>query len=358
MNIQTLQPTSSSTSRQLATTGLPSSASNTAVDAVSALAAVLATPRQEARPAQQQQQHRFATAPSTVQPFLEPGIQQDIAAAQQGQAWLQDMNRKLGGLKQSLAGLLTGPAQQPSSATQALLRQVQQGWSRRAATAGGMVDGQLRIAAPGQARQAFTVRGLDLAALTEEGPETLSFAVPGSAQAVNVSIDPDESAESLVQRLDQGLAPAGVRAALVGGALRFDTDEAQWPALRDGLAVKGDGRRFPSGQRVRVRLEPQADAMQPGQWSLEGPQAQRQTLARVIAAQAQLDKAGAALREQTAALRLPESADAAERGEAMLGFAREFGEKAAEGGYEHIAQLPPALKGMRREQVRALLKAG
>jgi len=292
-------------------------------------------------------------------PFLDPELQQDVSAGQQAQAWLGELGQQLQGLKQSLAGLLGGGSANPAAAATAAaaLQQVGATWRQRSGQAGGMVDAQLQVREPGQARQVFTLRGLDLANLTQEGPETLSFAVPGIGSPVAVPIAPDQSADTAVQRLDQALAPAGLRVAIVAGRLQWSSAESQWPSLRDGLSVKGDGRRFPSGQRVRVRLDTPPDAIQPATWSLDGAQAQRQTLGRVVAAQALLRDAGDALDRRRSAAKLAEPVGAAGQGQVLLGLAKDFEAKAAEPAYENYAQLAPALRGLRRDQVRALLSS-
>ena len=320
-----------------------------AIAPLSPLSAVRPASRQPAAPAS------LMWVAGADSPFLDAELQQDVAAGQQAQAWLGELGQQLQGLKQSLAGLLAGSGNPTSTA--AALQQVGATWRQRGTQAGGMVDAQMQVREPGQARQVFAVRGLDLANLTQEGPETLSFAVPGTGAPVAVAIDPDQNAHTTVQRLDQALAPAGLRVAIVAGRLQWSSAESQWPALRDGLSVKGDGRRFPSGQRVRVRLDTPPDAIQPATWSLDGAQAQRQTLGRVIAAQALLRDAGDALDRRRSAARLAEPVGAAGQGQVLLGLAQDFEAKAAEPAYENYAQLAPALRGLRRDQVRALLSS-
>ena len=348
MQLQTA-PVTRATAPSTATTVTALTPRIDGVDAVVSLAPLTSAAQQEQRPVEPQVYTAAAGA------FLEPGLQQGVAAAQQAQAWLDDLGSKLQGLKGSLAGLLIG-GKQPNNTTEAL-RQFTAAWQQRGSQAGGMVDPQMRVVEPGQARQNFSLRGMDLANLTQEGPETLSFAVPGTPAAITVPIDPDQPPETSVQRLDQALAPAGMRVGIAAGKLQWSASESKWQALRDGLSVKGDGRRFPSGQRVRVRLDAQPEAIQPSTWSVAHAQDQRQTLGRVIAAQALIRDAGSELASKVAASRLPESGDAGRQGQVLLGFAQDFKAQAAQPVFTNFVALAPALKGVRRDQVRALLGA-
>ncbi len=340
------------TSRALlpATAGRGGAASSTLpAAAVGAAAPAALEPKEQP----QQQQARPAPTPRP-NPFMEPGLQQQVAASQQAQAWVGDMDQQLQRLKTSLAASLASGSTDADGAAAAALQQARTVWGQRSERAAGRIDGQLRLPERGSgARQDFTLRGLDLAALGQEGPETLSFAAPGSPAAINVAIDPDQTAEANAQRLDQALAPAGLRVSVAAGRLQWSTEESRWPALRDGLTVKGEGKRFPSGQRVRVRLDAQPDAVDPKAWRLDGAQARRQTLAQVIDAQRQLRDAGQALQRNSTPV--PEPTGTAGQGQVLLTAAEDFRALAAQPVYETFAELAPALRRIGREQVRALL---
>ncbi|WIT11378.1 hypothetical protein PFX98_21155 [Paucibacter sediminis] len=285
-------------------------------------------------------------------PYREPGLQQRVAAYQQG---LDHVDGLLAQLQRFKADLL---AQAEPAALQRRLQDLTLAWQQRPQA--GVLDAQLRLVEPGQARQRFAIRGLDLASLRDDGPETLRLALPGRAATINVPIDPAAGPQAQLRRIDQLLAPAGVRVSAPGGELQFSVAEAAWPVLREGLSLRGDGRRFPSGQLVRARLEPLGEALQPAQWRLDGAAAQRETLARLAQAQLQLQQARAGLSERVAGLQ-PVAGQAEERASAAAmqglaaGFAAEHGDAAKPMDYETYAALAPALKGLRRECVQQLL---
>ncbi|MDN3921546.1 hypothetical protein [Roseateles violae] len=305
---------------------------------------------------EQGQRGEAAAAPAAgplASPFFEPGLQQDLAAAQQGLAWLDGLAQKLQGLKKSVSQQLAGAGSTAQS--EQSLREFGTAWLQRRRQAGGMVDGQLRVVDAGQARQGFALRGLDLASLDEAGTETLSFAIPGVAAPIAVTLDPAEGRAALVQRLDQALAPGGLRATVAGETLRLSCKEAQWPALAEGLSIKGEGRRFPGGQRVRALLDAEPELLQPQGWSLDGAAAQRRTLGQIVAVQGRLGEAQAALQQRLGEQALPEPTDVAARGQALLAFSQGFDAAAAEPLYQRFAELAPALQGVRREHVQQLL---
>lgn len=295
-------------------------------------------------------------SPLTVSPFREPGLQQRVAAAQQGLDYVEGLQQRLETVQRGLSTAMNGG---DAEGLRQPLRDLDQAWQQRETAAGGMLDGRLRLVEPGQARKLFTVRGLDLAALAEAGAETLKLSLPGQARALSFALDPSRGTASAIAELNRLLQPAGVRAAMAGSELMFSVAETAWPALRDGLRISGNGLRFPSGQAMPARLEVAGEALQSAQWRLDDPAALRASLAQVGRAQAALDAAESGLCARLTGLDGAASSTPADQGELQAfveAFAQRHGADAQEPlGYEEAAGLMPAVKGLQRERVQRLL---
>nr|WP_316638557.1 hypothetical protein [uncultured Roseateles sp.] len=291
-----------------------------------------------------------------VSPFREPGLQQRVAAAQQGLDYVDGLQQRLDSMQRGLDAALAGG---DAVALRQPLRDLDQAWQQREAAAGGMLDGRLRLVEPGQARKLFTVRGLDLAALAEAGAETLKLSLPGQPRPLSFVLDPSRGTAAAIEALNRLLQPAGVRAAVAGSELLFSAAETAWPALRDGLRISGNGLRFPSGQAMPARLEAAGEALQPAQWRLDDPAALRASLAQANKAQAALDAAKSGLDARLAGLDGTASStpgDLAELQDFVQSFDQRYGADAqAPLGYEEAAGLMPAVKGLQRERVQRLL---
>jgi hypothetical protein len=111
--------------------------------------------------------------------------------------------------------------------------------------------------------QRFRIRGLDLASLRSSGPQSLAFSVGGNGgPQLSVNIDPDQTDEEIAAAIDRALAPMGVNAGLDGqGGFVFSTPEANWPAVKDSIAISGRGR--VATEEVPAELVPQ-------QWPANG----------------------------------------------------------------------------------------
>lgn len=286
----------------------------------------------------------------------EPGLQQRLGALQQGQAYLDQLGEALQGLKSGLSQALARPQSAGQAGLQAQLEAVQQLWRARADAAGGALDARLQTPAEGEAtRQRFRLRGLDLNTLASDGSETLRLSLPGQPRPVIVALD-GRGLQPGLQSLQRALAPTGLRVETGGGELQFSVEESAWPALRDGLGIKGDGKRFPSGQTVRATLDPAADALAPAAWKLDGAEAQRRSLVQVLDAQARLSRARQALDQRLGAaetLGRDDGGDAA----ALHRFAAEFARAptAVPLDYARLSALAPAVQGLHRGQVQQLL---
>lgn len=342
-------------------TGTPARADGTAGrQALAPLGAAQGlTPATTARPEVKAQVPVAAQQPQRpLHATREPGHQQRLGALQQGQAWLDELGTALQTLKTGLGQALARPGAD-TAGLERTLEQLRQQWAARGAAAGGLLDGQLQTVEQGAAaRQRFRLRGLDVQSLAAGGAETLRLSLPGQARPLSVALD-GGGLQRQLQQLQRAVAPAGLRLESAGGELLFSVDEAQWPALRDGLGIKGDGKRFPSGQTVRALLEPETAAMAPQGWKIDDPAAQRRTLVAVLAAQQRVQTARQQLLGQLDRLQLDpvEASDQAQRAASMQRLAQDFEVTASAVplDYGRLAELLPALERLHRGTVQQLL---
>lgn len=297
-----------------------------------------------------------------------PQLQRRLADAQQAQDYLDQTAQQLQDLKAALSAKLAG-LQTQDSQLQAKLQAATQQWRQRQSASAGSLDPQLRFSSPATASQRFSVRGLDVASLQSGAAETLAISVGGGAQNLaSVRIDPSLSADALVQRFDQALAPAGVRVASDdSGALIFSVAEPAWPALRDNLAVKGGGIRFPAGQLNRVKTDAEPAAIQPETWRVTGSAgaggaevsdaaALRRALQQVMQALDHVKQARASVnRALLQAGQQVESAQQAADPAEVAALAQDFQSTASRPGYASFSSVASALIGVSRSRVQSLL---
>ncbi|WKB54088.1 hypothetical protein [Eleftheria terrae] len=290
-----------------------------------------------------------------------PQLNAQLAGAQQALNFLDDAARQLQQLKAELSGrLAAGQPQDDSSLVQAVER-FSQTWQQRSQASAGSLDPQLDHTPPGEARQSFTIRGLDLRSLRSGGAETLAFSVglPGQ-KTTRVHLEPGLSDEALLQRLDNALAPAGIRAARdAQGELVFSTLESSWGQVKDSLSVHGGGIRFPGGAFHAVRAEALPEAVRPANWAAQQRASLRQSLQEVLDAIERVRRAREVVQTALAEARQQvDGASPADEAQWAQDFVGSFEAQAQQPGYELLASVAPALVGLGRERVMALLSVG
>lgn len=302
---------------------------------------------------------------------IDPDFNRQVAGTQQALEFLDRSGAELQGLKVALSARLAATQISfanegaDASALEQQIRRFADLWRQRPTATAGTLDDQLGYNASGQARRKFSVRGLQMSSLRAGDRETLSFAVGGSAQrAASVVIEPGLSEAALVQRFDRALAPGGIRTIRdAQGELGFSVPESAWSTVRDTLAIKGEGRRFPTGQFSQLRLVPEQPAIRPQDWSAGDTASLRRTLQHVVAAQdavrdtrqsvnRALADAGSRLQPQTAEGEAKAQADA----QWSATFAQTFEATAGRGDYRALSAVTPALSGVNRDRVTALLR--
>src|SRR5690606_13111586 len=136
-------------------------------------------------------------------------------------------------------------------------------------------------------------------------------------------------------------APSGVRVSRdQRGELVFSVREADWTNAREMLAIKGEGRRFPTGQFAAARIVPEAPLIRPEQWALDSPMARRTTLQQVVAAQEAVGHARRlaieALDNEARHLQTQNDEARAQEGAWCRSFASTFEETAGRGDYRSL----------------------
>lgn len=284
-------------------------------------------------------------------------LQGEISSAQQALDFLEQSNGQLQALKSELAAKLAA-RQGREGQVEARVRQFSNTWGSRQRASGGTLNAQLNYSSPAPSTQQFSIRGLTMANLQAGAREVLAFSVGGSNQALrSVNIEPGMSGEEIISRLDHALAPSNIRVATdEHGEPVFSTPESAWNTVRDTLAVRGSGIRFPTGQMSHVKADEQAPAIEPERWSTADTEALRHTLQQVVQALAhvQLARETVSLALAQASKRV-ETAQPIDLGAGMDRLARNFSTKAAEPGYESLLAITSALVGISRERVLSLL---
>jgi hypothetical protein len=284
-------------------------------------------------------------------------LQDQVARAQQALDYLDQVQGQLESLKGELSSRLvsnrSAARQQAGGQTSARLdaqvRQLASTLASRRKNAGGGVDSNLHFTGK-PATQRFRIRGLDLDALRSTGAQSLAFSVGGNGgPQLSVEIGSGMSDEEIAAAIDRAVAPMGVRAGLDGQrGLVFSTAEANWPAVKDSIAISGRGR--VATEEVPAELAPQ-------QWNTNsgnGGEGLRASLREVVQALERVrrsrDAASSALSaatvEMSQATTPPPEAEQA---------AQEFATTAANPDYQSLLSLTSALVGVSRERVLALL---
>jgi hypothetical protein len=283
-------------------------------------------------------------------------LQDQVARAQQALDYLDRVAGQLESLKGSLtsklAGTRSGARQQQDSQLSAQVRQLSSALASRTKNAGGGVDANLNFNGR-PATQRFRIRGLDLAALRQSAPQSLAFSIGGSGgPQLSVNIEEDQSDAELAAAIDRAMAPLGVRAGLDGqGALVFSTPEANWPAVKESIAISGRG---------RVATEEVPADLAPQQWNTGsgngagGGDAMRQSLREVVQALERVRRSRDAASNALSAASI-EMAQASSPPPEVEEAAQEFANTASNPDYESLLSLTSALVGVSRERVLALL---
>lgn len=237
-------------------------------------------------------------------------------------------------------------------------------WQHRLSATAGTLNGALDYSPAGDARQKFTVRGLDFESLfANQATEILNFSIGagGHRAGSSVTIDPSLPKAAIVHRLDRALAPSGVRAMQGSdGTLGFNVLESQWPSVRDTFTVMGEGRRFSTGRFNRVRIAAEAPVLVTHDWSSSNVEGLRLLREDTFKAQGAVRQAWQLIARSHAEVgtRLEVLGQAglhAAEATWCAGFIERFAVAAGGAGYLAQASLAPTLTRVDRQRVLTVL---
>lgn len=293
--------------------------------------------------------------------------QSGVAGAQLAGVYLDRLQQGLQALRQHYTAQLGADTDQPTvsaPAADALRAGLKATWSQRARATAGALDAQLRIGEPGQARQDFHIRGLSRHALTNGSREVLTVVTGNAPAPLTATLDPELGTAANLRRLDQALAPVGVRVrADDAGEPVFSVPEAEWPRFHDRVLIKGEGRRFPDGQAQAVRTPALPSALGDAVFDAPGaePASLREALGRVTVGIAAVtgaqQRAQAVLIEQHQGLQHAGHAQGTVKTtpERARHLAEGFALRLREAGFARYEAVAPTVAGISRERVRSLL---
>lgn len=288
-------------------------------------------------------------------------LNEQLTSAQQALSFVDGLLGQLEGVKSGLSRELT-QRQLNQGELQRQMEQFKQQWGQRQAASGGSLDAKLRFHLAADARQGFTVKGLDLAALSGGQAETLVFSTGESgATPASVQVGGELGEEEVLRRFNRALAGGGVRAEVnEDGQLAFSVPESQWAALSERMTVRGGGIRFPGGVPQRLKLQPEAEAFQPERWKVDDHAQVRQALQSVVRSIGQLQQTRAAINSAIAEAQhsIEQLSHMNEQSWASQ-FVSDFNARLNQpDGYRNFYELVPALIGVSRYRVLSLLSLG
>ncbi len=303
-------------------------------------------------------------------------LNERISGAQQALQFLDRLGAELRALRDGLSahlghsrGEVVGAPMGGAAGTGAIDAQIQRvnaHWLQRRSVTAGTLNSRLEYSAAGDARQNFSVHGLDFESLRANPTvEVLNFSVGGRGHRAgsSMTVEPSLSNAVLVHRFDRALAPSGVRAAQnAQGVLTFSVAEPAWPTVRDTLTVMGEGRRFSTGQFNRVLVLPEAPALRPEEWSSGDIAALRSARQEVFRAQGVVRQAREIVARGLAAAGAYLESEISASGSMAVaeavwcaGFTETFAAAATRPDYLAPASFTPALMGISRQRVLTVL---
>ena len=304
-------------------------------------------------------------APQAAQPglhsglnSLNPQINQQVATAQQTLDFLGGLSSQLQAFKTQLTRELSGGfVKEGALANQR--QHLQQLWQERQVRSSGGLNDQLDYSGDGQALQHFRIRGLDAFNLQSKTNETLTFSLAGTPrQTMAVQVGPGLPMSIMASRFDQALAPAGIRVTVnaQGGELDFAVPQSQWAQVQDALMIKGDGKRFPTGEFSRLRLAAEPAAIAPTSWQIDTLAEHRQTLSQVVQAVRRVAQVSEKVQRVLADTHQTLSQQSAAAGATeAASFTQGFAALVRDPRYSSLSALATSLQGLPRYRIENLL---
>lgn len=251
-----------------------------------------------------QKQRATGGRPAPAREFRKSGsfniqLNQQLSSMQSAERYLSDLESQLSHLKLSLGRELSAAQKGDADNVSRSLQKVRTLLEERVQRSGNSLDASFKLHLSGLVRSRFSLEGLEsIEAIRQSGKETLLFS--GGRQLpepVAVILDDDLSDRQILRRFNTTLGQAGLRAELdQAGGLKFSARESDWLALRDQLAVQGEGKLFAQEGFTRLQSTEEELLSLPAGIQLDSQLELRRVLDSVVAA---LDKI-IALREQIA----------------------------------------------------------
>lgn len=226
-------------------------------------------------------------------------LNQQLSAMQSASSYLSQVQARLSQLKLKLGRQLSAPAANTAEMDGAreALKKVNAILQQRSRLDDNVIDPSYQLKLTEPVRVRFSLQGLEsIDQIQQAGQETLVFTAGRKLpEPLAVVLDEGLNDEQILRRFNVSLGQAGLRAELDNeGQLKFSARESDWTALRDQLAVRGEGKLFAKDSFARVDSAEDGLLGLPSDSNLDSNSEMRQILDNVIAA---LDRI-AILREQ------------------------------------------------------------
>ncbi|MCL2915039.1 hypothetical protein L2725_14860 [Shewanella corallii] len=183
-------------------------------------------------------------------------------------------------LKQMLQLLPQARSQQPQA--QAQLEQLRGELSRQQPSYLGLplLDHQfnLRLNQQRALRRRFRLKSVNLASSKARDEQiTLQLPTAEGPLILSITLAAGDDGHSLSEQLTRALSVAGLQVSFDGSESIFECDDSQWPLLKEGLLLKGQGHRLPAGDTRLIKVQEQLHWQDPREWDLKTAQGLQQT---------------------------------------------------------------------------------
>lgn len=236
-------------------------------------------------------------------------LNQQLSSIQSANSYLNEVQSRLSQLKLKLSAEVSAASSQSVSRQQAreALQKVNAILDQRSRNTGNVLDASFQLKLNEPVRIRFSLQGLEnIEQVRASGQETLVFSAGRQlSEPLAVVLDDGMSVEQTLRRFNLPLNQAGLRAEIdPDGSLKFSARESDWTALRDELAVQGEGKLFAKGHYARVESAEDGLLGLPSESTLESVREMRQILDSVVSALDRVTQLREQIRERESDIRL------------------------------------------------------
>lgn len=235
-------------------------------------------------------------------------LNQQLSSIQSANSYLNEVQSRLSQLKLKLSAEVSAASSQSVSRQQAreALQKVNAILDQRSRNTGNVLDASFQLKLNEPVRIRFSLQGLEnIEQVRASGQETLVFSAGRQlSEPLAVVLDDGMSVEQTLRRFNLPLNQAGLRAEIdPDGSLKFSARENDWTALRDELAVQGEGKLFAKGHYARVESAEDGLLGLPSESALESVREMRQILDSVVSALDRVTQLREQIRERESDIR-------------------------------------------------------